>query len=105
VAQQTTRFCPPPNGAFLQKWNISLHRRAKRYPTLELGHRRDFAQGIDGSAWRAVYIGLFKVELLADAVNERWLNEECPKQRLPDDDQARMTRSRQDFKPADLSSD
>jgi hypothetical protein len=67
--------------------------------------RRDFAQGIDGSAWRAVYIGVFKVELLANAVNERWLNEECPKQRLPNDDQARMTRSRQDFRPTNLSSD
>jgi hypothetical protein len=67
--------------------------------------RRDFAQGIDGSGWRAVYIGVFKVELLADAVNERWLNEECPKQRLPDDDEARTTRSRQDFRPTNLSSE
>ena len=67
--------------------------------------RRDFAQGIDGSDWRAVYIGVFKVQLLADAVNERWLNEECPKRRLPDDDDTRKTRSQQDFRPPSLSSD
>jgi hypothetical protein len=53
---------------------------------------RDFAKGIADLDWRAVYIGVFKVELLADAVNNRWLEEECPKHRLPDDDVARTTR-------------
>lgn len=53
--------------------------------------RRDFAQGVDDSDWRAAYIGVFKVELLADAVNERWLKEECPRRRVPEDDIARAT--------------
>lgn len=54
--------------------------------------RRDFVQGIDGLDWRAVYIGVFRVELLADAVSKRWLEEECPRWRLADDDTARATR-------------
>ena len=54
--------------------------------------RRDFAKGIDGFDWRAVYLGVFKVELLSDAVNKRWLEEQCPKSRLPDDESARATR-------------
>jgi hypothetical protein len=54
--------------------------------------RRDFAQGIDGLDWRAVHIGVFKVELLPDAVSSRWLEEECPRYLLPDDDIARATR-------------
>jgi hypothetical protein len=54
--------------------------------------RRDFAKGIDGLDWRAVYVGVFKVELLADAVSARWLEEECPKSPLPDDATARATR-------------
>jgi hypothetical protein len=53
---------------------------------------RDFAQGIGGCGWRAVYIGVFKVEVLADAVRKRWLKEECPRQRLPTDEKARATR-------------
>ena len=61
--------------------------------------RRDFAKGIDGLDWRAVYSGVFKVELLADAVSERWLKEECPKQRLPEDDMARRMRSELNPKP------
>jgi hypothetical protein len=67
--------------------------------------RRDFALGIDGLDWRAVYVGVFRVELLADVVNEQWLKEECPKQRLPGDDKARTTRSQQDFRPTNPSSD
>lgn len=51
--------------------------------------RRDFAKGIDGLDWHAAYIGVFKVELLADAVSAPWLEEECPKQRLSVDDTAR----------------
>jgi hypothetical protein len=54
--------------------------------------RRDFAQGIDGLDWRAVYLGVFKVEPLADAISSQWLEEECPKRRLPADDIARATR-------------
>jgi hypothetical protein len=51
--------------------------------------RRDFAQGLDGSDWRPVYVGIFRVELLAKAASERWLNERCPGKQLPDDDVVR----------------
>src|SRR6266404_4420872 len=51
--------------------------------------RRDFALGLDGSGWRAVYIGIFKAELLAQAHSKRWLNEKCPGRQLPDDDAVR----------------
>lgn len=50
---------------------------------------RDFALGLDGSGWRPVYVGIFKVELLATAVSERWLNEKCPGEQLRDDDVVR----------------
>ena len=50
---------------------------------------RDFALGLDGSGWRPVYVGIFKVELLAEAVSERWLIEKCPGEQLPDDDVVR----------------
>jgi len=52
---------------------------------------RDFAFGIDGPRWRAVYIGVFRVEPLSEAVSQRWL-EECPKQWLLEDDKARKER-------------
>jgi hypothetical protein len=42
--------------------------------------------------WRAIYIAIFKVELLANVVTKRWLQEEFPRRRLPDDDVARATR-------------
>src|SRR6266403_601878 len=51
--------------------------------------KRDFAQGLDGSDWCPVYVGIFKVEILAKAASERWLNERCPGKQLPDDDVVR----------------
>ena len=48
--------------------------------------RRDFAQGLDGAGWHAVYVGVFKAELLPKAVSDRWLQSECPKQLLAQDD-------------------
>ena len=51
--------------------------------------RRDFAQGLDGSDWCPVYVGIFKVELLSKAASQRWLNEQCPRKMLPDDDVVR----------------
>ena len=54
---------------------------------------RDFALELDGSGWHAVYVGVFRVELLAEAVNRRWLSEDCPKKILPADagDRAKRT--------------
>jgi hypothetical protein len=68
-----------------QDGRVVLHHRCLRCG-------RDFAQGLDGAAWQAVYIGIFKVELLADRVSDRWLREECPQRLLPDDDVSRATR-------------
>jgi hypothetical protein len=43
---------------------------------------RDFGRELGESAWPAVHVGLLRVELLAEKVNERWLSEACPKQIL-----------------------
>jgi hypothetical protein len=50
---------------------------------------RDFAKGLDGSGWCAVYLGAFEVERLAEAINDQWLKEQCPMMRLTADDSAR----------------
>jgi len=47
---------------------------------------RDFVTSLDGSGWHAAYIGILRVELLADSVNERWLSEECSRQFLASDE-------------------
>jgi len=46
---------------------------------------RDFAQGLDGEKWLPVYLGTFTVEALGKDERERWLNEKCPRMRLPND--------------------
>lgn len=53
---------------------------------------RDFAQGLNGAGWQAIYVGVFKVELLAETVTSRWLTEECPERPVPDDDVSRAMR-------------
>ncbi|HXN86043.1 MAG TPA: hypothetical protein VN867_08225 [Candidatus Binataceae bacterium] len=63
---------------------------------------RDFALELDGSGWHALYVGVFRVELLAESVTERWLTEECPRQFLwTQDEEARaMRRSPVQSEPA-----
>lgn len=39
---------------------------------------RDFAQGMNGGGWQAVYVGLLRVELLVNTVTDQWLAERCP---------------------------
>jgi hypothetical protein len=47
---------------------------------------RDFAQGLDGAyGWQAAHVGLLRIELLAQSVNERWLSERCPGEPKPED--------------------
>jgi hypothetical protein len=54
---------------------------------------RDFALELDGSGWHALYVGIFRVELLSESVTERWLTEECPRQFLwTQDEEARAMR-------------
>jgi hypothetical protein len=50
------------------------------------------SQGLNGPGWQAVYVGVFKLELLTEQVSSRWLGEECPKRFLPDDDVSRAMR-------------
>ena len=45
---------------------------------------RDFAKEPDGD-WRAVYVGIFRLELLAQEITDRWMAERCPEQRLEAD--------------------
>ncbi len=47
---------------------------------------RDFALGLDGEGWQAAYIGVFKVQPLPKFVTQRWLQEVCPREHLPQDD-------------------
>ena len=63
---------------------------------------RDFALELDGSGWHALYVGVFRVELLAESVTARWLTEECPRQFLwTQDEEARaMRRSPVQSEPA-----
>ena len=46
---------------------------------------RDFVQPIDRAAWHAAYVGIQRIELLADSVTERWVREECPGRLLTED--------------------
>ena len=68
---------------------------------------RDFAFELDGTGWHAVYVGVFRVELLDQKVNQRWLSEECPRQVLPGDEVDRATRLSADprFTSARFTSD
>jgi hypothetical protein len=56
---------------------------------------RDFAQGLNGGGWRAAYIGVLRIELLAESVNRRWLTEKCPRSLLPADNEDRAMRAPQ----------
>jgi hypothetical protein len=55
---------------------------------------RDFGQELDGrrGEWRAIYVGVLRVELLADSVNAKWLEKPCPKQLVPSDNDDRAAR-------------
>ena len=46
---------------------------------------RDFVQPADGTGWRAAYVEVLRIELLADSVTERWIREECPGRLLTED--------------------
>lgn len=54
---------------------------------------RDFGFELDGSGWHAVYVGLSRVERLAESVSRQWVTDACPGQALWEQDQsARATR-------------
>jgi hypothetical protein len=53
---------------------------------------RDFVEPTDGRGWQAAYVGVLRIELLADSVTERWVGEECPGRLLTEDCFSRTTR-------------
>ena len=53
---------------------------------------RDFVQPIDRTGWHAAYVGVLRIEKLADSVTERWIREECPGRLLTEDCFSRATR-------------
>lgn len=57
---------------------------------------RDFGQGLNGAGWRAIYVGILRIELLAESVDERWLAERCPGEPLwvQDQEDRKMLRNR-----------
>jgi hypothetical protein len=81
---QSHEWSPIPR-QILQDGRTLAHQRCVRCA-------RDFVFELDGSGWHAVYVGVFRVELLAEQVNQQWLSEECPKQMLSADNVDRATR-------------
>ena len=69
-----------------QDGRIILHQRCIRC-------LRDFSQGFSGLYdWRAVYVGVFRIEALVNTANSRWLAEACPGKVLESDDIDRTMR-------------
>jgi|SRR6516225_8423018 hypothetical protein len=53
---------------------------------------RDFMRSGSGTGWQAAYVGVLRIEPLADSVTERWVREDCPGRLLTDDCRSRTTR-------------
>ena len=72
--------------AVRQDENTLLHQRCARCG-------RDFAQGFGGVyTWEAVYVGVVRVERLAEDISLRWLAENCPGKQLESDNDDRLRR-------------
>jgi hypothetical protein len=74
----------PTSHQIFQNGRTMVHQRCSRCG-------RDFAFELDGSGWHAVYVGAFKVELLAESVSQQWLTDQCPGQPLWEQDQRART--------------
>jgi hypothetical protein len=57
---------------------------------------RDFAKEEGDEFWRAAHVGLFKVEILPEDVNEQWIVEGCPGEILASDQTRRKSRASRD---------
>ena len=54
---------------------------------------RDFGQGFDGTYnWEAVYVGVLRIERLAERVTDIWLSEPCPGEPRIEDNELRAMR-------------
>ena len=47
---------------------------------------RDFARSLNEGEWRAVHVGVLEFHLLDKETTRRWVSEDCPGRRLPDDE-------------------
>jgi hypothetical protein len=47
---------------------------------------RDFARSLNEGEWRAVHVGVIEFHLLDKETTRRWVSEDCPGRRLPDDE-------------------
>ena len=63
---------------------------------------RDFVRGSDpATPWQAAYVGVLRVELLSERVNQRWMAEHCPMRLIPSDDDDRARRRSETSRHAD----
>jgi hypothetical protein len=46
---------------------------------------RDFVWDADREGWRAVHVSLLRFDFLDEEISRRWLAEECPGRRLPEE--------------------
>ncbi len=46
----------------------------------------------DGTGWQAAYVGVLRIEPLADSVTAQWVTEDCPGRLIADDCRSRATR-------------
>ena len=79
-----TKDLPPRQ--ILQDGRVILHHRCRQCG-------RDFGFELDGSGWHAVYIGVFRLERLAETVSRRWVTEVCPGRINPRDEIDRASRT------------
>jgi hypothetical protein len=53
---------------------------------------RDFMRPHSRTGWHAAYVGILRIEPLADSVTKQWVTEDCPGRLLTDDCRSRTTR-------------
>lgn len=61
----------PGSREIVQEGKVILHSRCTSCG-------QDFAKESDDEFWRAARLGIFKIEILAEDVNEKWIVEGCP---------------------------
>jgi hypothetical protein len=88
-----------PNALLTHSWTKGLPPRQILQDGRTLLHHhcnrcgRDFGFELDGSGWHAIYVGVFRVEVLVENVSRRWVTDMCPGRLLPSDDIDRVLRT------------
>jgi hypothetical protein len=76
---QTHAWADPCNPhQIMQDGELLYHHRCVRCG-------RDFLQTTDGTGWQAAFVGVQRIEPLADGVTERWVTDDCPGRLMVDD--------------------